>query len=384
MPVHLDVAIKCACTIAITALKQGAKGVKPMKRILVIIVLATALFPLALGQTKSSRTNQSSTVGQAVKQSDGWRIQAIQKSDPAFIERVDAGDDVRLDAHGTAGKKAKVDCDKESPGALQKAINRARPEDTILVSGTCHENVTIPVGKNLITLDGGGTAAITGPDPTRPTVLVRAQDITVRAFTVTGGMDGIAVTQGGRGHIDGNTIRNTGRYGVVVSQLGSGVIVNNTIQDNGQAGIALAETSYAFIGFVNPSDTVASPNLITGNGAQGIAVFRGAYARIVGNEISYNRANGVNVREASHAQISDNILNGNGQNGILVAQGSGVLLGADTGNTIFTRPNTTTTNNLSFGIRCQVGGFTDGRRGSLLGDSGAENYSEGCINSLIP
>jgi parallel beta-helix repeat protein len=282
-----------------------------------------------------------------------------------------------------------VNCDENStsdvtgaPGPLQRAIERSRPGHAIQVSGTCHENVTIPLGKDGITLDGGGTAAITGPDVTQPTVLVRAKDITIRGFTITGGLAGIAVTQGGTGLIDGNTVLNTGGYGVSVSQLSSAVIVNNTLQNNFQAGIGVAETSFAFIGFVTFSDTVASPNFITGNRAQGIAVFRGSYARIVGNDISNNGANGVNVRESSSAQISDNTVNANGVNGILTAQGSGVLLGADTGNTIFTRPNTTTINNGAFGIRCQVAAHADGRLGSLNGNSGPENYIEGCVPSL--
>ena len=125
------------------------------------------------------------------------------------------------------------------------------------------------------------------------------------------------MTQGGTGRIDGNTIRNTGGYGALASQLSAAVIVNNTIENNFQAGIGVAETSYAFIGFVTSTDTVASPNIITGNRAQGIVVFRGSYARIVGNDISRNGANGVNVRESFSAQISDNTVNGNRLNGIL-------------------------------------------------------------------
>ena len=39
---------------------------------------------------------------------------------------------------------ASVDCDQEQPGILQRAIDRATPGQTILVAGTCHENVTIP------------------------------------------------------------------------------------------------------------------------------------------------------------------------------------------------------------------------------------------------
>ena len=78
------------------------------------------------------------------------------------------------------------------------------------------------------------------------------------------------MSQGGSGLIDGNTIRDTGGHGVGASQLSSAVIVNNTIQNNRQAGIGVAETSYAFIGFVTTADPVASPNVITGNRAQGI------------------------------------------------------------------------------------------------------------------
>jgi parallel beta-helix repeat protein len=289
-----------------------------------------------------------------------------------------------------AAAQIAVDCDtprasdeRDLPGALQRAINTSRPGDTIVVRGTCNENVTIPVGKDLITLDGSGTAAISGPDPTQPTVLVRGRDITIRGFTISRGRDGIAVVIQGGARVDGNTIHNTGRYGIYISRLSFAAIVNNTIHDNSQAGIAVGVFATAFIGFETGLETIASPNLITGNGAQGIVVAGNAHARIVGNDISDNRANGVNVREASNALISDNIVNGNGLNGILVAQGSGVYLGTDTGDTIFTRPNRTTANNLGFGIRCRVGGFVDGRLGSLNGDSGPEDYLEGCIPSLI-
>jgi hypothetical protein len=269
-------------------------------------------------------------------------------------------------------------------GPLQRAVDVSQPGAVILVSGTCLENVTVPRGKDGITLDGGGTAAITATDQTLPVVLITAQDITVRGFAITGGRGGVAVTQGGRGLIDSNVIRDSSFYGVGASQLSAAVIVNNTIQGHQQAGIGVAETSYAFIGFVAASDTVASPNIISGNRTQGIVVFRGSYARIVGNEIRDNGANGVNVRESSSAQISDNLVNANGGNGILVAQGSGVLLGADTGTTTFTRPNTTTSNNGGFGLRCQLAAHADGRLGTLNGTSGPKNFLEGCIDSVVP
>ena len=286
-------------------------------------------------------------------------------------------------AHRDRHKRHRIDCDRAPTGALQRAITTTDPGDTLVVSGTCHEFVTVPLDKHSITLDGRGTAEIIGSDPAQPTVMVRGRDVTIRGFTIRGGLVGIAVRDGGSGHIDGNAISNAEVYGISVSVLATAVIVNNTIQSNGQAGIGVAENGNAFIGFVNFSDIDASPNLVSGNGTQGIVVFRNSYARIVGNDISDNRANGVLVREASHALITDNVVNGNGQSGIGVQQGSGVILGAG-GESIFARPNTTTINNGAFGIRCQIAGFTDGRLGSLNGASGTESHVEGCINSLVP
>ena len=301
------------------------------------------------------------------------QLWAAQQSDAAHMD----------DAHGDGQQRHRVDCDQAPTGALHKAIAWADPGDTLIVSGTCHEHVTVPVDKNSITLDGGGTAAISGSDPAQPTVLVRGRDVTIRGFTVTGGLVGISVRDGGSGRIDGNVVSDAEVYGVSVSVLATATIVNNTLQHNGQAGIAVAENGNAFIGFVDSTDLVASPNLISGNGTQGIVVGRNSYARIVGNDISQNTANGLLVREASHALVTDNVINGNGQSGIGVQQGSGVILGAG-GDTIFTRPNTTTINNGAFGIRCQIAGFTDGRLGSLNGASGAESHVEGCVNSLMP
>ena len=280
-------------------------------------------------------------------------------------------------------KVHRVDCDRPPAGGLQKAIDATDPGDTLMVSGTCHEHVTVPVEKSSITLDGGGTAAISGSDPAQPTVLVRGRDATIQGFTITGGLVGIAVRDGGSGRIDGNVVTGAEVYGVSVSVLATAVIVNNTIQHNGQAGIAVAENGNAFVGFVDSGDLVASPNVVSDNGTQGIVVFRNSYARIVGNDISRNTVNGLLVREASHALVTDNVINSNGQSGIVVLQGSGVILGAG-GDSIFTRTNATTINNGAFGIRCQIGGFTDGRLGSLNGASGAEEHGEGCIDSVIP
>ncbi len=78
-----------------------------------------------------------------------------------------------------------VDC---SSASLQAAIEKARPGDTLLVSGTCKENLIIPEDVKKITLDGQGKATIKGRDPKKDTIFVRGRvDVTVRGFTITGG-----------------------------------------------------------------------------------------------------------------------------------------------------------------------------------------------------
>jgi len=92
----------------------------------------------------------------------------------------------RVQAQEQSQGWAHVNCDKEHTGALQRAIDRARSGDTILVSGTCYENVSIPGDKDLLTLDGGGNATINGPDATVNTILIRGpRGITIRGLTIT-------------------------------------------------------------------------------------------------------------------------------------------------------------------------------------------------------
>jgi parallel beta-helix repeat protein len=278
---------------------------------------------------------------------------------------------------------ALVDCGKEDAGALQRAIDRARPGDTILVSGTCHENLTVHAGKDQITLDGGGTAIIDGPDATLNTISARGvRDIRVTGFTITGGRAGISIDRGASALVDGNTIDHAGRFGIIVGGWSTANIINNTIQNNPTHGINVTGNSFVFIGFRTADDTVASPNTIRDNGVHGINVTFSSSARIAGNAISNNLRNGINIERASQATVSDNDLDGNGQNGIFVTENGGANLGSDTGAGIFEAPNRTSVNNGVRGISCRVGGYANGRIGTLNGSAGQKSFGSSCIDSL--
>ena len=278
---------------------------------------------------------------------------------------------------------AYVDCTREPPGALQRAIDRAVAGDIVRVSGTCSENVTIPAGKDLITLDGGGSAVVDGPDATLNTISARGvRGVTITGFTVRGGRTGISIDRGASALVDGNIVERSGRVGVIVGGWSTANLVNNTIRSNSTHGIMVTGSSFAFIGFRTADDTVASPNAIHNNTMHGINVTFSSSARIAGNAISANVRNGVNVERASQATISDNDIDANGQNGIFVTENSGVNLGADALSGLFEAPNRTSTSNAAAGIGCRVGGYANGRLGTLNGSSGATSIGSSCVDSL--
>lgn len=266
---------------------------------------------------------------------------------------------------------------------IEHFLKELKPGDTLLVSGTCNENVEIPAEVHRITLDGQGSATINGPDATSPTVEVKGNDIVIKSFTITGGLFGLRVIAGGTAIIDGNIIQNTGRDGISVSQNSSAQISNNTIQNNPEDGIAVSESSSGRIGFREVRDLrIAGPNIIQNNGDRGIAVTRSSSARIFGNTIKNNVGNGVDVVRASHADISSNTINNNGGDGIFVSQNSGVNLGRDTTqDPLSDDPNITTVNNVGRGIRCRINSYADGRLGTLNGNDGQTSFDANCINA---
>ena len=279
------------------------------------------------------------------------------------------------------GTTAAVDCAGQS---LQTAINAAVNGDTITVTGTCVENVFIREELNRITLDGGGSAVINGPNTSNPTVTVRGREIVVRGFTITGGSDGVQIHRGGTAIVDGNTIQDTARNGILVIQNGYGRIINNTIQNNPEEGIVVSENSSARIGVLTSQDPTPSANTIQSNGANGIVVLRSSFAAIVGNTITGNTLDGIRVVRASQADIASNTINSNSENGILVVQNSVINLGNDTGTGIADMPNTTTAKNTKFALKCGLGAVLDGHFGTMKGMKGPVSVGSGCINSLVP
>lgn len=278
----------------------------------------------------------------------------------------------------------KLTCQPEK--TIGQAIKTLKPGDTLLVSGTCNESLSIGEEVHQITLDGQGTATING-DSISSAVTITGSGITIRGFLITGGApQGINVQDGGSAVIDGNTIQHNERNGIGVFRNSSADIINNTIQNNPLAGITIQSTSSARIGwFGPPNNRTSAPNTIRNNGMQGIQVLRGSHAQIFSNTILDNGSHGVMVDRSAQAEIAACVISGNVGDGIRGMRNASVDLGTDaTGATPQFDDDTNTGNNGGVGVRCMIAGFVDGRLGTLTGTSGGKSFAEGCTDSVVP
>jgi len=274
-----------------------------------------------------------------------------------------------------------LDC---ATGSINAFLPRLRPGDTLIVSGTCNENVNIRAEINRITLNGQGTATINGILASSNTILIAGKRITITGFTITGGSRGIQVSRGSEAIINGNTIQSTGGEGIQVFNGSIAQILNNTIQNNPGDGITITGTSIADIGITAGTQTVPDTNTIQNNAGDGISVNRGSSARIKGNTISGNTGSGILVNDNSTTDTASNTIDGNGNNGIFSLRNSSVRLGRDGGTTLQDAPNSTTVNNTGDGVRCSINGSVDGQVGTLNGTVAAAEFFASCTNSTIP
>lgn len=272
-----------------------------------------------------------------------------------------------------------VDCDKGN--TITGALGNVKPGDTVLVSGTCKEQVTVHPEVVRITLDGQKKTTVQHPGGNTPSphaVYIRGKEITIKNFIVTGGLDGIHLSGPASTLIDGNlVIKNRGR-GIHIDKGSIARILNTTVQESGGIGIDVTGASYAYIGVYIPRVPALSPNTIRGNGGPGINIERSSGAWIVGNTISENKESGIAVHRNSQADVIANVISGNGGDGITASYNGGINLLSEPRRD---GPNQGQ-NNGGAGIRCMTGGYVDGPIGTLTGTRGAKEIYSGCVDRV--
>ncbi|MCH8111339.1 MAG: right-handed parallel beta-helix repeat-containing protein [Proteobacteria bacterium] len=180
------------------------------------------------------------------------------------------------------GDRVRVDCDDGE--SINRAIRRSDLSEklTIVVRGTCVENVVID--RDWVTLqphDSGGS--IEAADDTKPVILITGRHVTVQDFdgaSISGGRTGILVGDGGSASILNNDITGT-EFGLLVTN-GSVALVEGNLIDHNVWGVVVGQKSTARF----------SDNTIVLNDEIGLIVQVTSSVRIFsGNSISNNGQN---------------------------------------------------------------------------------------------
>ncbi|MBZ5545091.1 MAG: right-handed parallel beta-helix repeat-containing protein [Acidobacteriia bacterium] len=189
---------------------------------------------------------------------------------------------------------------------------------TLLVSGTCHENVLIQ-GYQFLTVQGNPTATIDGgTDINHDAVdIFSSSEVALNNFTITGGGLGVWCGNQSLCRLNNLTVENALDVGIYVGIRSILYVGDSTVQNNAELGLG---TNVAGV-------LVVSGTMVQGNGA-GIYVSHGGDL-LVGNSetlptLIQNNAGGSGIATGFNAtmRLDSGTISGNGGDGVQLAGGS--------------------------------------------------------------
>jgi hypothetical protein len=221
-----------------------------------------------------------------------------------------------------SGIQLRVECSNpraplKTIGAALKLVGHGLPT-TLLVSGTCHENVEIQ-GLTNVTLQGNPTATIDGgSDPNSIAVdLSSSQNIALNNLTITGGGVGLNCVALSDCALTQVTIQNSQGVGANVNGGAHLAMLDCVIQNNADVGLSVGAGTASLIG-----------GQITGNGSDGVSmrfggIFTAAPADVNDNAtIQNNSGNGIRASLHNTVTLNTAVITGNGADGVTLQLGS--------------------------------------------------------------
>jgi parallel beta-helix repeat protein len=193
----------------------------------------------------------------------------------AIVERINAMIAFVENDLDDAPQEIVVNCPTDS---LAVALHNADDGDTIKISGTCSEPVTI--FKDGLTLDGQGTAIIDGGGGFAQQNVLQgvitiagARNVTIKNLTIQNGPDGVLAGRGATVVLDHVAAQDNADDGIQVEETSTAELINCTALRNGGRGVA-----------VDDSHVTISNSTITGNGTD-VSAFFGARLTLHSNTI---------------------------------------------------------------------------------------------------
>jgi hypothetical protein len=195
-----------------------------------------------------------------------------------------------------ASKMRVVNCDRGEN--IAKVLAKAEPGDTIRVTGTCVERVSIKTDR--ITLDGQGAATLDGgggpvAEFDGVVTIDGASGVTIQGFTVQNGPgEGILGMHGAAFSVRNTTVQDNGSTGVVVAEGSTAELTDCSILRN-DAGIDVFTQSSAVLkGAISTNENLANGATVNGTS---IIEIRGA-------QVEASRNGGVGLFAGSNSQLA--------------------------------------------------------------------------------
>jgi len=216
---------------------------------------------------------------------------------------------------------------------IQSALKFVNPSirNTIIVSGTCNENVVI-TGFDHLSLKAKPGATVNDASGGAGFVLniEQSNDVTVEGFRINGGAIGIFCSRFSTCTINGNTVQGATGAGLQFV-LSKGTLGTNTIQDGGGVGVAVLESSSVrtFGGnviqncsagvYVDSNGSFGSfGDTVRDNSGNGIDIVHG-FAILLGTTVTGNAGNGLSVTAHSSVDLeSGDMVSGNSASGVFI------------------------------------------------------------------
>src|SRR6516165_5295326 len=215
-------------------------------------------------------------------------------------------------SHPVRGADLTVLCGGKGPfTTIQSALKFVNPStrNTIIVSGTCNENVVIK-GFDHLTLKAKPGATVNDASGGTSFVLdiEQSSDATVEGFKINGGSIGIFCSRFSTCTINGNTVQGAAGAGIQFV-LSKGTLDTNTIQNGGGVGIAVLESSAV---------RTFGGNVVQYCSAGVYVDSKGSFGSF-GDTVRDNAGNGISVTAHSSVDLeSGDVVTGNSVSGVFI------------------------------------------------------------------
>ena len=255
----------------------------------------------------------------------------------AFVAASPGGSPQPARTGDAASNMQVVNCDRGEE--IARALARAEPGDTIRVTGTCVERVSIKTDR--ITLDGQGAATLDGgggpiAEFDGVVTIDGASGVTIQGFTVQNGPgEGILGTHGAAFSVRNTTVQDNGGNGVAVAEGSTAELTDCSMLRNGTGIDVFTQSSAVLKGAIRTNENL-------GNGAD---INGTSIIEIRGAQVEASRNGGFGLIAGSNSQLAVfGFAGSQGSTFTIDANGGGGIVLADSILNVFSESTITITN----------------------------------------